>query len=56
MAHETVYGFQEKKSALVGGHIMQTLLWDMAKFVGKNIGSGNVTYLKIEMNNKDMRL
>ena len=48
-------GSRKQTSNLVGGHIMQTLLWDTAKLVEKNIGSGSVTYLKIRINNKDGR-
>ena len=38
---------RKQKTNLVGGHIMQTLFWDTARFAEKRIGSGNVTYLKI---------
>ena len=41
-------GSRKQKSNLVGGHIMQTMLWDAAKIVEKNIGSRNVTYFRAQ--------
>ena len=31
VAHKTVPGFQKQTSNLVGGHIMEALLWDAAR-------------------------
>ena len=36
VAYETDYGYQKQTSDLVGGHIMQTLPLETAKFVKKH--------------------
>ena len=38
VTHKTVPGFQKQTSNLVGGHIMETLLWDASRLWKKAQG------------------